>query len=158
MTGPIKRFRAPLSNVKTTLSELACFQTLTGSANATEALEYIHDFAGLDDGTDKRPRIILDIDSYQGRRQGGRFVGPVQVLVLHEYNIPTAYQTNVKTQAAWFWDQIEDWFDEFESVVYGGGQLSVEVIEMTMSPALIEPDDIGGAIVWATQFRMEVRT
>ena len=158
MALPTKRFRTVLDNVKTTLSGLASFQTITETSTAAAAAAHIHFFAALDDGTQPWPRIVLDIDDYRGRYNGGRFNGPVNVLVMIQYGIPVAYQTNEATEAGWFWDQIEDWFDELEAATNGGGQLILNAIDMTMSPGLIEPDDINGKRVWFTQFSLQFQT
>ena len=158
MVLPIKRFRSVLTNVKNTIAGLASFQTLTGAADATAAKAFIHDFAADDTGTQDPPRIILDIDGYTGTLHGGRFNGPCQVLAMLQFEIPAANAATEADQAGWFWDQVEDWFDELEADSNGGGQLSLENIEMSLPPGLIEPDENSGRIVWLTQFRLAVQT
>lgn len=157
MTLPTKRFRTVLTNVTNTLAGLASFQTVTDSADSTEAATHIYDFAARDDGTQDPPRIILDINSYQGRLRGGRFVGPCEVLALLEYRVP-AEHTDESSQAGWFWAQVENWFDELEAACNGGGGLSLENVMMSMPPGLVEEDDNNGQVIWITQFMLEVQT
>lgn len=163
MTLPKKRFKAVLDNVATTLAGLSAFQIVTNSDDATEAADHIYRFAAKDDDDrDAPPRIILDVDEYVGRLNGGGFRGPTFVLVLHQYAIPSQYHASYPDQADWFWSEMDDWLDELEDVLNGSAELSVDSLQMTMSPGLIEPDDLPAEFlnryVWSAQFRLEVQT
>ncbi len=163
MALPKKRFAAVLDNVKTALAGLTVFQTLTGADDADEAKASIYQF-GVDDDDERNipPRIILDLDGHDGRKDGGGFRGPTFVLMLHEYAIPQASSASYQSAAEWFWGQIDDWYDAFEDAVNGSGQLSVDNIEMSLPPGPIDSEDLPEVFpnrnVWMTQFRVEVQT
>jgi len=144
------------------LASLAVVQSLTNAANASEAAEHIYEFAARDDGTDKVPRFILDVDGLTERWSASRFGGTIPVIVHLELEIPKVNAFTHQAQALWFWGKLETLLDEWEAAVNVGGGLVNLARSMSLPPGPVESEDLpesfGTNPVWICQLLCEVST
>lgn len=140
-----------IQNVKSMLSNLSAWQTITGTSSASHAAEFIHEF-GVDEveGESACPLIILDVGELGLQWRGGQLDGEFIVEARLELAIPDEQQQSYATEGRWFWQQLVTLLDGINSNVQGGGELMLQNIDFALKPGRIDPNDNEGRIEWMT--------
>lgn len=137
-----------LSNIRTLISTLTQWQTVTGSANAAAALAYIYRGGFTDDGSITAPYCVIDIEDFNATWNAGRFKGELSAVLWFELAVPEASQTTYETQYVWVWQQLSGILAGINGGVQGGGQQMSEGLSLIIKPGLVEPDENTGRRDW----------
>lgn len=146
-----------VSNVKSMLANLSAWQTITGTANANDAAEFIHK-GGFDNWNSATaptaPFCLLEIDTYSGRFNGGRFHQNLPVEMIFELAVPPANQTTYETQYEWVWEKLSAILAGIAGAVQGSGQLMNTELDLFLKPGLIDPQENNGRCDWLFVIRL----
>lgn len=145
-----------MASVKTLISTLTTWQALTGAADATAALAFIHSWAVDDSGETPAPLILLDIEDIPLEFSGSRFQGRATVTMRIELPIPEANQVPRAAQAEYFWLKQSAILAEMRAGVRGSGQLMMEGIRQMVRPGAIDPKENQNRVEWNSQLGLEI--
>lgn len=139
-----------VSNVKTMLAGLSAWQTITGTANATDAAAYIikGGYENWDSGSRVAPFCILDIQEFSGRFNGGRFHQTLPIDLIFELEVPEANRTTYETQYVWVWEKLSALLAGIAGAVQGGGQLMSIDLDLLLKPGQIDAKENNGRCDW----------
>lgn len=136
--------------VKTMLSGLTAWQTITGTSTSAAAAQHIHEYGVDETDGSQCPLIILDIDDLPLRWSGGRTAGTLQVQCRMELAIPDANQSSYSAEGRWFWQQLGSLLAGINGGVRGGGELMFEGLDLLLKPGRIDPEQNEGRLEWMT--------
>jgi hypothetical protein len=145
-----------VDNVRTMLSNIAWWQTITETASAADAAEFIHRFAVDDEDLSRTPFILLNVEDFTIQGQPSRFDGPLAVECTLVLEVPSVNRTNISTQAQWFWQQLSALLAGIATNKNADGGLMWESIDMATPPGPVEDDDNVGLIEWLVTLRLNI--
>lgn len=147
---------SPLDNLKTALSNSATFQSITGSNNATEALDRIHLWSCADSAT--LPRAVLFTSSGRSRNKTSTTGWANSGGMLHmliDYPTAEANQDDPSAAGSAFASDLQDILNELEA--QDGAHLNIIGWEEEMAPMPVDEDSDNGRKSWWTQIGVMVR-
>jgi hypothetical protein len=145
-----------VQSVKTMLSELSAWQTITSTGSAAAAALRIFEFGVDDSAGSESPCFILDIGEFPVAWEAGRLAGPLMIEARLELEIPEANRTTYSTEGRWFWQQLASILAGINSNVKGSGQLMFQGLSMPLKPGRIDPETNEGRIEWMCVLGFEV--
>lgn len=120
--------------LKTLLSQCAAFQSVTGAANATDALasiakHYLQPSLAL-------PRALVGWDDGLSLRKGSssHFQMDGELALMFEFAMPAAQQGDLEAGDDWFLAQTGEILKELGTLILAGGTLNV--VEFVADPAI----------------------
>jgi hypothetical protein len=137
-----------VQSVKTMLSELTAWQTITGTTSAAEAAKRIHEGGVAESEVSETPLIILEIDDFPMRWDGGRLQAPLVVDVRIELEIPHGNRGCYADEWRWFHQQLGSLLAGINGVVRGDGALMLQEVNWRLKPGRIDPDTNDGRLEW----------
>lgn len=145
-----------VQGVKTMLSNLSAWQTITRTSTAADAAKHIHE-GGVDDSERSRtPLIILDVDDFPMDWDAGRTAGFLTIDTRIELEIPGDSRMTYATEWRWFMQQLSAILAGINANVRGSGELMFNGLSWRLKPGRIEPDTNEGRIEWMTILGIEV--
>ena len=141
-----------LNNVRSLIASTSVWQSLTGTANATDAAAHIYKggFYEDKDGVQILPPVcILRVNPWNARWKGNHFhAESIPVSVWFELPCPAANQTTYEAEYVWATQQMASLLAAINSAVQGGGQLMATNVGMELEPGRIDEDENGGRCDW----------
>jgi len=145
-----------VQNVKTMLSELSAWQTITGTSSAAEAAKRIFEYGVDDSAGSESPCFILDIAEFPGEWRAGRIAGSLMIEARLELEIPDANRLTYSTEGRWYWQQLASILAGINSNVRGSGELMFQNLSMPLKPGRIDPETNEGRVEWMCILGIEV--
>lgn len=145
-----------VQNVKTMLSELTAWQTITGTSTSAAAAQRIFEYGVDDSEGSQSPLIILDIEDLPAEWRAGRLAGPLIVEARLELEIPEANRLSYGTEGRWFWQQLSSILAGVNGNIRDSGGLMFQGLTMPLKPGRINPEENEGRTEWMCILGFEV--
>ncbi len=144
-----------LSNVKTLIAGTSIWQSLTGTANATDAAEFIHKGGYNESDGIVPPVCILRVNPWSARWRGNHFhADSIPVSLWFELPCPPANQTSYEAEYIWATQQMAALMAAVNGGVQGGGQLMATAVSMELEPGRVDEDENNGRCDWRFVFNL----
>ena len=141
-----------LNNVRTAIAGTSIWQSLTGTANATDAAAFIYKGGYYEKKDDVRiypPTCIIRVNPWSARWRGNHFhADSIPVSISFELPCPAGNQSTYEAEYVWATQQMAALMDSINSGVQGGGELMSTSIGMELEPGRIDEDENEGRCDW----------
>lgn len=151
-----------MTNIRTLISGLTTWQTITGTSSATDSAKYIfrggfrvQDESPENEISPEPPYCILDIEDLNANWKQSRFHATFGAMLWFELAVPQSNQSTYETQYIWVWQQLSGILADINSGVQDGGQLMSEAISLVIKPGLVTPEENSGRCDWRFALGLE---